>query len=655
MALFGRRKENEAAVMPGDTGMQAAPVMPGDTGLERTITAQASRQPVGAQQVLEAMKTLRKYKQGKANLEARIIDDEQWWKLRHWSSIPHGGAYDPKPTSGWLVNACMSKHADAMDSYPEANLLPREPGDREEAKKLSSIIPVIHQQCDYESVWSDVWWKKIKAGVGITGVFWDASKLGGLGDISIREIDPLTVFWEPGVKDIQDSRNFFATRLVDNDVLQEQYPELREKLGGDDGTTSKYIYDDSIDTTEKSLVVDWYYKRKNGEKTVLHYCKFTGQTVLFASENDAQYAERGWYDHGLYPFVFDVMYPQEGTPAGFGHIDLCKDAQEQIDLMNNAILKNTLAAAAPRWFVRNDGAINEEEYLDYTKPFIHTNANLGQDSILPVSVNGLSDIYVSVLDRKIEEMKETSGNRDVSNGGTQSGVTAASAIATMQEQSGKLSRDQLQNSYRAFRQVVYLEIELIRQFYNAPRCFRITGQLGEEQFVSYDNSGIQPQEMQVAGVDMGLRSPVFDIEVSAQKANAYSKMSQNELAIQLYQLGIFNPQMADQALAVLDMMEFKGKESVTQKVAENGTLQQLLQQTQLQLVSALQMIDRQNGTNMAETYVAGQTGQAVPAPQQGAGTGETVETDSLGGAKKPEHAFVQRAREQAQSAATPRD
>lgn len=655
MALFGRRKENDAAVMPAETEMQAVPVEPGDTGMERTIAAQAYRQPVGEQQIMEAMKTLRKYKQGKANLEQRIIDDEQWWKLRHWSSIPHGGAYDPKPTSAWLVNACMSKHADAMDSYPEANLLPREPGDREEAKRLSSIIPVIHQQCDYESVWSDVWWKKIKSGVGITGVFWDASKLNGLGDISIREIDPLTVFWEPGVKDIQDSRNFFATKLVDNDVLQEQYPELRDKLGGDDGTTSKYIYDDSIDTTEKSLVVDWYYKRQSGQKTVLHYCKFTGQTVLFASENDAQYAERGWYDHGLYPFVFDVMYPQEGTPAGFGHIDLCKDAQEQIDLMNNAILKNTLAAASPRWFIRNDGAINEEEYLDYTKPFIHTNANLGQDSILPVSVNGLGEIYVAIMDRKIEEMKETSGNRDVSNGGTQSGVTAASAIATMQEQSGKLSRDQLQNSYRAFRQVVYLEIELIRQFYNAPRCFRITGQLGEEQFVSYDNSGIQPQEMQVAGVDMGLRSPVFDIEVSAQKANAYSKMSQNELALQLYQLGIFNPQMADQALAVLDMMEFKGKDGVTQKVAENGTLQQILQQTQLQLVSALQMIDQQNGTNMAEAYVAGQTGQAAPAQQQSSGAGETVETDSLGGAKQPEHAFVQRAREQAQSAATPRD
>ena len=663
MALFGKRKEEmlpavqpSEAAMPQDARPELLPDTAAETGgMEQMITAQAAMQPVGEQQIKKAMETLRKYKTGKANLEARVIDDEQWWKLRHWNSIPHGGANDPKPTSAWLVNACMSKHADAMDSYPEANLLPREPNDREEAKKLSSIIPVLHQQCDYERVWSDVWWKKIKAGFGITGVFWDASKLNGLGDISIREIDPLTIFWEPGVEDIQESRNVFTTQLVDNDLLREQYPQLADSLHGDDGTVSRYIYDDSVDTSDKSLVVDWYYKRQSGGRTALHYCKFTGNTVLFASENDAQYAERGWYDHGMYPFVFDVMYPQEGTPAGFGHIDLCKDAQEQIDLMNNAILKNTLAAASPRWFVRNDGAINEEEYLDYTKPFIHTNANLGQDSILPVSVNGLGEIYVAVLDRKIEEMKETSGNRDVSNGGTQAGVTAASAIATMQEQSGKLSRDQLQNSYRAFRQVVYLEIELIRQFYNEPRYFRITGSLGEEQFVSYDNSALRPQQMQVAGIDMGLRSPVLDIHGSAQKPNAYSKMRQNELAIQLYQLGTFNPQMADQALSMLDMMEFKGKDTLRQKIAENGTMMQILQETQLQLVSALQMIDRQNGTNMADAYVAGQTGQAAPAATSGGSAKAGVETDSLGGMKRPEHALLEKAREEAQSAATPRD
>lgn len=35
-------------------------------------------------------------------------------------------------------------------------------------------------------------------------------------------------------------------------------------------------------------------------------------------------------------------------------------------------------------------------------------------------------------------------------------------------------------------------IELIRQFYDLPRQFRITGQLGIEQFVSYSNSGVKP-------------------------------------------------------------------------------------------------------------------------------------------------------------------
>ena len=132
-------------------------------------------------------------------------------------------------------------------------------------------------------------------------------------------------------------------------------------------------------------------------------------------------------------------------------------------------------------------------------------------------------------------------------------------------------------------------------------------------------------------------------------------MSQNELAIQLYQLGVFNPQMADQSLAMLDMMEFKGREQVMQKVQQNGTLLQLLQQTQMQLISALQMVDAQNGTDMAQQYVAGQTGQAVPASGGAGGAAAAqAETDELGGAKQPEHAFVQRAREKAEAASTPR-
>ena len=578
--------------------------------------------PIGPEELRQAEETLRAYRRGKANLERRIVENEQWWKLRHWSQMRprHGAPGDPQPASGWLVNVCLSKHADAMDAYPECVCLPREPSDRQQAAVLSDVLPVILEQNGYEQVYSDCWWYKIKHGASCKGIFWDPGKLGGLGDIAIRRIDLLNLFWEPGVTDIQKSRNVFHTELRDNDLLEQEYPRLRGKLGGQGVQTARYLYDDTVDTSEKSLVVDWYYKRRVGGQTVLHYCKFVNGELLYSSENEGC----PWYEHGRYPFIFDVLFPEEGTPAGFGYIDLCKDAQEQIDLMNNAILKNTLAASSPRWFIRNDGAVNEEEYLDLTQPFIHTNAGLGQDSILPVAVQGLSDVYVACLNNKIGELKEVSGNRDVSNGGTASGVTAASAIAAMQEQAGKLSRDQIQASYRAFREEVLMVIELMRQFYDAPRCFRITGPMGEGQFVSFDNAGLAPQSQGVEfGVDMGARTPLFDVQVTAQRQSAYAKAAYNELGLQLYQLGFFDPSRAQQALTCLELMDFEGKEALMGRIAAQARAWQAQE---------------------AAKAAALRTAQAV----------SLHETDRLGTLKEKEHPAVTKAREASRSAAQPR-
>ena len=36
------------------------------------------------ERVRKAMDTLLKYKAGKARLELRLVEVEQWWKLRHW-------------------------------------------------------------------------------------------------------------------------------------------------------------------------------------------------------------------------------------------------------------------------------------------------------------------------------------------------------------------------------------------------------------------------------------------------------------------------------------------------------------------------------------------------------------------------------------------
>ena len=540
--------------------------------MEQNLEPQRPR--IGTEEVRRAADILRRYHAGKRQLEQRIIDNEQFWKLRHWQQMEKtgqgGNPADPQPTSGWLVNCILSKHADAMDCYPEPTVLPREPGDREEAGKLTRILPVILKKNGFKRTYSSAWWYKLKSGCAVYGVFWDAGKLNGLGDISIRRMDLLNLFWEPGVTDIQDSPHFFSTELQDREALEERYPQAKGKADRDGWTLSRYLYDDAVDTSGKVLVVDWYYHTRENGRRVLQYCKFVGDTVLYATENDPDMRNRGWYDHGRYPFVCDVLFPEEGTPTGYGYVDLCKSPQKQIDLMNQAILKNTLASATPRFFVRSDGAVNENEYADWTRPFVHTNGNLGSDSIAPIQTAGLDSVYVAILQSKIAEMKETAGNRDVANGGTAGGVTAATAIAALQEAGGKLSRNMIDDGYEAFSDVVTLCIELIRQFYSLPRQFRLLGVMGQEEFVSYDSRGLQPQAVD-DGVVSGYRVPEFDLEVSAQDENPYKTMEYNQLALQLFQMGFFRADMADQALRCLELMDFKNKDRLMSSILRGQT------------------------------------------------------------------------------------
>ena len=583
---------------------------------------------IGAEQVRQAAEVLRKYRLGKQNLDKRIIDNEQFWKLRHWEQMEKGGEggnpQDVRPASGWLVNCILSKHADAMDSYPEPTVLPREPGDRKEAEVLTRVLPVILKNNRFKKAYSQAWWNKLKSGCAVYGVFWDGGKLHGLGDIDIRSMDVLNLFWEPGVQSIQESEHFFSTELTPNRRLEEQYPQLAGKLGRSGGQVSRYLYDDKVDTSEQSLVVDWYYHTVEQGRRVLQYCKFVGENVLYATENDPEMAGKGWYDHGQYPFVFDVLFPEEGTPCGYGYVDLCKSAQKQIDLMNQAILKNTLASATPRFFVRADGAVNENEYADWTRPFVHTNGNLGADSIAPIRVPTLDSVYVAVLQNKIAEMKETAGNRDVMGGGTAGGVTAATAIAALQEAGGKLSRNMIDDGYEAFAEVLTLCIELVRQFYDMPRQFRLLGKKGVE-FASFDNRSLRPRALLMGGY----RVPEFDLEVSAQNETPYKTMEYNQLALQLFQMGFFRSDMAEQALRCLELMEFKNKDALTEVIREGQKETKQKAWLTEALRRTVAMLDKVQGSHLAEALERELADTAISGPAGGADRVQIRKSDAV--------------------------
>lgn len=644
LSAQARRMDVEAAARPGQPRDGAA-----ENGPQ---TAAGAAETVGRERLLELIRTLEQYKAGKARLDRRIVASENWWKLRNAMEADrelgcwHEGY---RSQSGWLHNVLTSKHADAMEAFPEPNILPREQADQEEAARLSAIVPCILEQNGFEEVYSKAQWQKLKTGTCVYKVIWDSGRLNGLGDVVVRCVNLLNLFWLPGICDIQDSPMVFHTELVDDKVLEQQYPQLAGQHKGKNFYATRFLYDDKVDTSGSSTVIDCYYKVRRGGRTVLHFVKFVGDVVLESTEN--RDPDTGLYDHGLYPFVFDALFPVEGYPdCGYGYVDLCKSAQIEIDMLQTAMVKNARACATPRYFFRRDGDISREAFLDPDNALVEAGSSLGDDALRQIVATPLDDVYISALNTLIQELRETSGNTETATGSTSSGVTAASAIAALQEASGKTSRDATLGSYRAYTRIVNLVIELIRQFYQLPRQFRIVGQQGQARFISYSSQALQPQHQgRDFGQDTGYRLPVFDIKVSAQKKNVYTKMSQNELAMQLFGAGFFNPQLADQVTMCLQMMDFDGRDELLQKVSQQGAMWQQLQMWQ-QL--GMQLLSRYE-PEQAARFV--QPGQNAAAPAAGKDTAklEMPEQDSAGGAKQKEHGLVRSARERSQQASQP--
>ena len=559
---------------PGAEGVRAADVLP----VERATKMTKAR-------LREADATLREYQLGKAALEERIKRDEKWWELRAWDQMQQQGpAQAAKRPTAWLFNVIMGKHADMMEAYPEPVVLPREKGDEDEARKLTEILPVVLEQNDYEQTYSDAAWDKNKSGTSCVAVYWDSSKLNGLGDISIVNVDLLNLFWEPGVSDIQKSENVFFASMISKKQLRKMYPQLgHANLDGGVITLKPYDTEDDTKTTDKALVVDWYYHTYEGGKKTLQYCKYCAGTVLYASEDDPQVSAEGWYADGDYPFVLDPLFRKKNR-------------------------------------------------------------------VRPMDVPAMPGGSVTYINQKIEELKQTTGNMDVSNGAN-GGVTAASGIAALQESAGRSSRDSIRGTYRAYAAMLQMVISRIRQFYDVARTFRIVGADMQTTYMQYDNRGLRgAPQTDLMGNDMGIRLPVFDIKTGAQKQNAYSKMAQNELALQLLGAGVFNVQMADQSLLLLDTMDFDGKDELVQKLQQQQTMQKQLYMWQQMALQLAARTDPAMAEQMAQT-IAAQTGQT---PEGGTNAPAAEETDlSTSEETGGEAPFMTRVRERTNAASQP--
>lgn len=633
------------------------------------VTAtQHTAMTIGKAELENARRTLEEFRSAKASLNEEIKRNEQWYRRRHMmmaktgrknTASGYGGdsvtervmGEDVEASSAYLFNAIQNFHADAMDNYPRANVLARSGEDMAEAAKLSHILPALHDRIGLERTYDRVMWCKGIQGWGVYSVLWDKTADFGAGEISVKKVKLLNLYWDQEVEDLQESSDVFYVHQKRRSELKRAYPKVDfDRLGAEDKDYERQTGNPRNATSDKLDVVDWYYKKTiESGRTVLHYCKFCGDVILYATENDPVLAHRGLYDHGMYPFIPDVLYPLEGQVAGFGKVSVGSNTQAYVDILSQAIVEMALWSCRPRYFEKEGTGLSDTDFLDTSKQIIKVSGDL--EGIQPMQMPRLDGNIINLRDGLINILNDNTNARSVATGSVSGGVTSASGLAILDQNQGKTGRDANRESFRAFREIVQMEIELIRQFYTDDHYFRVMDQItGETQYLAINNRGLLGKtDLRSTGVKA---HPLFDLEITTEKANAYTRMANNELILSFFNARFFDPSMGREALACLKLMDFDRKEELIRMISHNARDHEVKEAMAEVLMTYASAIDEMCGEKGMETNVVTET-RALVAKYLGETARPTAEgavTSSMGGR---EHAVVRNARRETAEASSP--
>ena len=511
----------------------------------------------------KALSEYQRYKGDKEALNQRVRENDYWYKARY-GRIINPASNETEPVTAFIFSAIENKYADAIDNYPQPNILEREPSDVDLSKILSKIVPVQLDISDFKKAYKTNWRRKLKHGTGIYGVFYAKD------DIVIKPLSILNVYCDMHLDSVQDSQFLFIVNAVDNDILKEEYPKHRDKFNG---STTIEAFDGTHEICDRTEIIDCYYKKGGA----VHCMKLCRNEVIAATE-DGDYPE-GLYRHGLYPVVFDVLYPEEDCPFGFGIIDIAKNPQTYIDRLDGAIVKNSILSSKIRFMVKDNGSVNEDEVLNYENDVIHVAGSVDTDSVREFQTAGLPAYVMNHRTQKIDELKEVVGNRDFQQGGTSGGVTAASAISVLQEAGNKLSRSMIDDAYDSYKQVILMVVELMREFFTQERIYRITGDGGGLEYAKFSSDMMytekqrysnMPEELQDILPDTWTaKEPIqFDVNIVPQKQNPFQREASNSTILQLWSAGFFNPQNIDLSVIALQQMSFDGRDKIIGQLKE---------------------------------------------------------------------------------------
>ena len=511
---------------------------------------------------------------------SRLNENEALYQARHWENMSTSDTENEnQPVTPIIMSTVENLKADMADNFPQAIIRPEAPEDQAVAEVIGALIRQNHDSANYREEYMKSCHDMLVGGWCCEEVGYDPELNHGLGGAYIRNVDNHTVLVDPQVVDIQLGRAIFKMSPVTVEWLEQRYPSLAGSFQADSFTLEK-DHELSYDSNKTILLIEVWFKQFIAEGTdgkeghwVVHMAHIAGGQLLDDSRDEKP---DGYFQMGDYPFVISTMYRRKNSPLGYGVPDYFGQAQQDSDRLDSVVMKNASMAARNKILNTEASGFDSEDLADWSKS-VHEGDNL--NGVTWFANPPLPGYLLSQGDVIRGRVKEESGSNDFSRGNTTSGVTAASSIMALQEMANKRVRMVCMQKMEAYKKAVRYEIEMEREFNTLPRQLTLTidGQQMQAEFQA------SIMERQTA---LGNNVPIeFMISIKVEKENRWATTAQNELVLQMVQLGIIQPQQA------VELMEFEGKETLLNKVAsmqQQPSPEELMQEQEMQQAQAEQ-------------------------------------------------------------------
>ena len=488
-------------------------------------------------------------KQDEARIERiyALFDEYRQAYAAEWQRL------EPRPVTPVLQSTIENIRADLMDQMPEAIITADDPANERAAQALTEILGENHRRCHYENEYAKLLHDLLIGGYMVQETGFDPHADGGLGGAFLRHADAHNVMVDPMCADIQDSRAVFKFAPYPKEWFKSRYPDDYDKLKPDANTIMPQS-DAHLGrgNDERILMIECWereYDKQTGRFRV-HMARLAGRRML---EDSRIVKPEGYYAHGEYPFVITALFPRKGTALGYGYVDMFATQQLYADKIDQIVLKNALMASHNKLLITGASGFDPADMADWSKE-VHQGDSLSGITWFPTAP---LPAYITQYAEAIRQsIKEESGSNDFSRGTTYGGVTAASAIAALQEASGKRSRMTARLIHGAFEQAVRQELEVEREYCAFSRTVRLKGKKETMAFTYKDMYALSP---------LNNALPIeFMITVKAQRENRFTVAAHNETILSLVKLNMLAPD------AALELMLFDGKEQALSLMKERN-------------------------------------------------------------------------------------